>query len=420
MTQEPIWFERMIFESADGWEVQDANKVFGGREEDGLFSASMELMHPQDMRQYIYILIPSTLTLEPPIYTPGTSIPLGRLDLSWRSSYGEPGRLLTSMLSRRIPLLSSTPKPHQPASALPPYLKRTVVASSPGSPQRTTTPTTPSRPSSPGPGSRPGSPFKNRPASMGPARVQSPPPTTQSNPLPALDVNLLVTDMDRNAIRVQHPFNVRMTLTVSSFIPFEKRHYNRAVRFAIQYIEPQRKVLPIAPPVQLTTSEPFTRIASPGMPTPTQSPTSTAFSSPVIQQRVLTSSPRQNTVDLAPENTQVLLPLPLSHVASPSNNISYCGPSAMILDPIQLVDVEGQDTGPIPQRKVHAVQEFELTYMALRPGFTTFGGLRILLIEDKFVGVIPGMEDEVQTQQRQMAQVIKEWEVTGEVWVSSQ
>ncbi|KAF9036963.1 DUF974-domain-containing protein [Hymenopellis radicata] len=413
MTQEPIWFERMIFESVDGWEAQDANKVSGGREEDGLFSASMELMHPQDMRQYIYVLKPSTLTLEPPIYTPGTSIPLGRLDLSWRSSYGEPGRLLTSMLSRRIPLPSSTPKPNQPASALPPYLKRTVVASTPGS-------TTPSRPNSPGPGSRPGSPFKNRPASMGPARVQSPPPATQLNPLPALDVNLLVTDMDRNAIRVQHPFNVRMTLTVSTSIPFEKRHYNRVVTLAVQSIEPQGKVLPIAPPVQLTTSEPFTRIASPGMPTPTQSPTSTAFSSPVVQQRVLTSSPRQNTVELGPYNTQVLLPLPLSHAALPCNNISYCGPSAIILDPVQLVDAEGQDAGPIPQRKVHAVQEFDLTYMALRPGFTTFGGLRILLIEDKFVGVIPGMEDEVQTQQGQTAQVIKEWEVTGEVWVSSQ
>lgn len=54
-------------------------------------------MHPQDMRQYIYILSPTVVPSFPAAHPPGSVIPLGRLDISWRSSFGEPGRLLTSV-----------------------------------------------------------------------------------------------------------------------------------------------------------------------------------------------------------------------------------------------------------------------------------------------------------------------------------
>lgn len=105
MTQEPMWFERMHFECVDGWEVTDGNVSY----EDGtnLFSASIAIMQPQDVRQYVYILTPTSVPSFPVIHPPGTIIPLGRLDLSWRSSFGEPGRLLTSVSEGRFEQVSS-------------------------------------------------------------------------------------------------------------------------------------------------------------------------------------------------------------------------------------------------------------------------------------------------------------------------
>lgn len=99
LTQDAMWLERMQFECVDGWQVQDANSlenpVSGSKEP--LFSGSTALMQPQDVRQYIYILLPVSLPPFPITHAPGAILGLGRLDISWRSSYGEPGRLLTSV-----------------------------------------------------------------------------------------------------------------------------------------------------------------------------------------------------------------------------------------------------------------------------------------------------------------------------------
>ena len=99
LTQDAMWLERMQFECVDGWQVQDANilenTASGSKEY--LFSGSTALMQPQDVRQYIYILSPKVLPAFPVTHAPGTILGLGRLDISWRSSYGEPGRLLTSV-----------------------------------------------------------------------------------------------------------------------------------------------------------------------------------------------------------------------------------------------------------------------------------------------------------------------------------
>lgn len=105
LTQEAMWLERMQFECVEGWQVQDANSlensVSGSKEP--LFSGSTALMQPQDVRQYIYILLPVSLPPFPITHAPGAILGLGRLDISWRSSYGEPGRLLTSVRGTRAP-----------------------------------------------------------------------------------------------------------------------------------------------------------------------------------------------------------------------------------------------------------------------------------------------------------------------------
>ena len=96
LTQDALWFQRIGFECADGWDVEDVNTATSDSQ-DGLFTGDNALMHPQDMRQYIYILAPKELPDFPITHAPGDVISLGRLDIAWRSSFGEPGRLLTSV-----------------------------------------------------------------------------------------------------------------------------------------------------------------------------------------------------------------------------------------------------------------------------------------------------------------------------------
>ncbi|WWD02772.1 hypothetical protein V865_000814 [Kwoniella europaea PYCC6329] len=74
------------------------------------------ILLPEDIRQFLFILSPSnaedantnTDTVSkssfPPVYQPGTILPLGRLDVTWISGiYHLKGRLQTSTLNRRVP-----------------------------------------------------------------------------------------------------------------------------------------------------------------------------------------------------------------------------------------------------------------------------------------------------------------------------
>lgn len=110
LTQEPIWFERMRLEAVDGWMVEDENMLDSESQKESIFSESAALMQPQDMRQYVYSMAPTSILNFPVVHSPGSIIPLGRLDISWRSSFGEPGRLLTSV--RRSRQHTTTSSPH--------------------------------------------------------------------------------------------------------------------------------------------------------------------------------------------------------------------------------------------------------------------------------------------------------------------
>jgi hypothetical protein len=96
LTQDALWFQRVGFECADEWDVEDINMA-AGDSQDALFLGDNASMQPQDMRQYIYILSPKAVPDLPITHAPGSVISLGRLDIAWRSSFGEPGRLLTSV-----------------------------------------------------------------------------------------------------------------------------------------------------------------------------------------------------------------------------------------------------------------------------------------------------------------------------------
>ena len=104
LTPDALWLQKIRFECVDGWQSIDANRLTLADDSDGadLFSDSMALIHPQDTRQYVYILSPKAIPAFPITHAPGTIIPLGRLDISWRSAFGEPGRLLTSVSSSHL------------------------------------------------------------------------------------------------------------------------------------------------------------------------------------------------------------------------------------------------------------------------------------------------------------------------------
>ncbi|KAF9303155.1 hypothetical protein BGZ74_004252 [Mortierella antarctica] len=100
-----MWMERMRFEVADAFTVRDLNVVIPDRpketSKEGEKAVSVFGEHdyfaPNDVRQYLYVLTPK----------PGkellakTTNVLGKMDILWRSQFGETGRLQTSQLTRK-------------------------------------------------------------------------------------------------------------------------------------------------------------------------------------------------------------------------------------------------------------------------------------------------------------------------------
>ena len=222
VTQETMHFEQLSFEPTDEWQVQDPNVM---DDKQSVFSGSIALMNPQDIRQYIFILFPTSTSSQRPlaVHAPGTIYPLGRLNIMWRSSYGEPGRLLTSTLTRRIPLVNPAPPasttthlPQHPASALPLHLKR----------DRTTSP------QSLGSQSRPGTPPLRSPA----APMA---PTAQGAESVSLSINAHLTLREPlpSHVRVEEPITLAFTLHINS-TPQIPTSPSRPLLFAIQHVLP--------------------------------------------------------------------------------------------------------------------------------------------------------------------------------------
>lgn len=417
-------FEKMNFESEDGWNVDDTNDA---DDRESVFSGSLALLQPQDMRQYIYILTPKFISDNPVIYPPGSTIPLGRLDISWRSSFGEPGRLLTSILSRRIP--SALVQPQPPVSALPPYLKRNPGGSVPSRPQSPNSPLVQSRPGTPPLLYRPGSPAQNRPAAAL-IRPQSP---HQTPPLPELDVHLVVRHISRNTITLEKPFTISWALVVSSPSLVGRPSLRRQVGLAIQHLQPPKVLTSDAATV--LAAEPF----SPRLPSGYSTPSSetVTFNYALAHQNILTATPRQSISDDAPrdggrtpgtDNTVTLPPPYFSGANEPNgtrqNSALFIGSSVALLPPIELAPYSNEQPAPSSSGSnqtesspnIQALQEFDLTFISMQKGFTTVGGLRILLLEDKWVD---DKDLVVEEKRIRRAIVLKEYDTVAEVWVSS-
>jgi len=401
-------FENMQFECAEGWTVDDPNTTLVDGEHQPLFSGSMALMKPQDIRQYIYILTPHPAPLIPIIYAPGTVIPLGRLDISWRSSFGEPGRLLTSMLSRRIPV--PPPPTQSPASAVPPYLKRSMPPSRPQSPQLSQ--------------SRPGSPALHQPAPIPHTRPKSPFQALTPVSIPDLEVCLVIRDDLRRFVRVDEPFTILFSLVLSSSAASDRVQQGRHVSLAVQHLQPPRITAPSLGPTGPIPDAPNSRPTSSGYSTPTSMVIHSYDYSLANQKLLVAASPtqRQHTRDQDLLRTgggeAVILPPPYfdgsdEHQAR-LNNVTFIGSSVLLLPPIEV-----SATSHPGEQKLTAIQEFELSYLPLRKGFTTVGGLRVLLIDDSFVRDAQHFEDFTRGEMHRRARTLKEWDVISEVWVAA-
>ncbi|KAG2076049.1 DUF974-domain-containing protein [Suillus decipiens] len=447
LTQDAMWFERMEFECTEGWSVVDANTTDDEKDQ-RLFSGSMALMQPQAIRQYIYILTPISSSSFPVVHPAGSVIHLGRIDISWRSQFGEPGRLLTSMLSRRFPgpppVLNSTPAPvpplQHPVSALPLYLQRTVP-SAPSSPARPRSPQlSPSRPSSPTPAPyRPGSPFRTRPMS-GPSHPQSPvagsisnmnmPTAPNQQPAPSVpalvldvEVDVIINHIARESITVERPFKIAFTATVSAALPNTKGK-QRVITLAVQHIQYPRATAIAYPEPFRATETISSRFSSLGL---------TSATSMLV-------TPMQSSLNIASENLLAISPekmltrgeptLPTPYFDFPDEEkraklkgCVYVGSSTQFLDPITLTNPSHagrhEDSSDNDGEKAEGSQEFELTFLPVQTGFVRAGGLRILLVRDELVDIGTDQATHRLGSRAMEARTMKELDVVAELWVHS-
>ncbi|KAF8836763.1 DUF974-domain-containing protein [Paxillus ammoniavirescens] len=431
MTQEAMWFDRMEFECAEGWSAVDANRLAGADSSGGatlhLFSGSMALMQPQAIRQYIYILSPTTIPTFSVLHQPGAIVPLGRLDISWRSQFGEPGRLLTSMLSRRIPGPQQPPQPQpqppapqQPPTAIPPYLQR-ATPSSPSRPRSPQLP--PSRPSSPPAGVfRPGSPFRGRPQPAPPiSRPHSPAGSVSSlsgpSPQPLvivestldLDLDLVVIRNAENPIHVGTPFTLTFQLTVATTMPRGRRQ--RVVSLVVQHLQLLPVSVQTVPKTAAVTGPATSGVTSYAPPSSQATPTQGSYD--VTGEHVFMSPQKLVSAEAMPSLPPPYFETQDENRSAKLKGCSFLGPSAISLDPITLVSHRDSEiAGDLP--KAEASQEFTLTFIPLRTGFVCAGGLRLILVYDNVSDTELGVRRAVKE-----PRTLKELDVVAEVWVQS-
>jgi len=374
------------------------------------------------------------------------------------------------------------PPSKQQASAIPLHLQRSGSLAG-GTPPRPRSPQLSQRPGSPpAPPTgtvpyRPGSPFRNRVSGVPPG-IQ--PSTGPLSPNPAslrkedVEVDLIVRNIPRDDIRIEKPFTVAFTLNVSAPVPIprpQETSSSRILSIVVQHIEPVRRSstsMQSSSAPLTSKNEPYSpRVPSSGLSTPSPygTPHRVDFQD-FLSQRLLVASPRRSNMDEddaqtdtdgggetpAPPDARIgsaaiVLPPPFSQIEPSPQKVVYLGNSALFLPQLRLTppsdpidtparfpthernissastdseaDSElGEVTGT-PSVKLLASQDFELTYMPLKRGFTTFGGLRVVVVEDR---LSLESRDHHRHETRQFTadlRILKEWDTVGEVWIGS-
>lgn len=93
----------------------------------------------------------------------------------------------------------------------------------------------------------------------------------------------------------------------------------------------------------------------------------------------------------------------------------------MVLLPSVELTPAGPDISVHSKDQIHAVQEFDLSYLPTQTGYAAIGGLRILLLQDKNIDQDEQWDDDTSTYNYKkdgQARVLDELEVIAEIWVS--
>ena len=443
-------FDRILLETVQGLATQALSS------EEASNMGLDEALMPGDTRQQLFKLAPTPKPSADdvteadtklgqssfmPIHPPGSILPLGRLDLSWRAGRShDPGRLQTSTLNRRIPQAQPLAPGHTPSNSV--------------LPTRTTTAATPS------------------PAHASVARMGSPKP-----PLPAKDESLPAYEFDlvvvgEREVQVEDEFEMDIRVAVRTAPvddEVDQPEPPEPIRFAIQYLSrpPNTTHQPSFNPTPVldTSSRISTPLSarSPTVPPPpnmSRSSTVTSAPRPSIGSRPfspLSSPPMSSSQPMSPvqsqlrqAGTQALFSPRLdtsiltARAASPgptatfppppyvarssaarpgasagpngrdltqegllNGRVHHLGGSLQIAAPEEWTLVEERMgttyTDPIaPSRRWETVHSFKGKYIALDEGVSELGGLRVLVLDDE-----SGLSGSVGW----------EWESLGDMWV---
>lgn len=99
-----MMLERMKFEPAEHFLHEDLNYFKAEDDKENALQSTFgsQYLNQHDVRQYLYLLTPKNAEDDRIARTTNT---LGKLDIVWRTTMGEMGRLQTSQLTRKVPIL---------------------------------------------------------------------------------------------------------------------------------------------------------------------------------------------------------------------------------------------------------------------------------------------------------------------------
>ncbi|KAI9639622.1 uncharacterized protein MKK02DRAFT_39946 [Dioszegia hungarica] len=383
---ESILFDKVNLEPVYGMTATSITPSSAGTLDSEVQDDVLGSLHPGDTRQYLFLLHPqpppptkARQSVFPPVFAPGTVLPLGRLDMAWLAgAHRERGRLQTSTLNRR-------------------------VAAAPIAPTRTVT----AAPPTPGQG-------------VGtPSRLRQNAEQEDGEEADGWEYDLSVLELERSGVEIDKEFTAKLRVGLRSMRTYSAdgiegvdQQPPPALRLAVQYLtappyDPNLPLRPTSPPDTVTAgpSRPMTPISS-----QLRHATQTHLNSNGHLPAIIDPTPSPSSTSFPPAPTlQRPAPPPKSEQERKEGEVFPLGPSLVLLPaiPFQLAQEQYSTTyadSSEPPERWEAVHELEMRFLAVQEGMARLGGVRVLVIEDEV-----GMEGSVGA----------EWETLGDIWITS-
>jgi hypothetical protein len=151
---------------------------------------------------------------------------------------------------------------------------------------------------------------------------------------------------------------------------------------------------------------------------------SATFNYALAHQKLLAVSPTRQGLDDGGNGHTWTLPPPFfegtDELRAGHSGVVFCGNSAVFLRPIEFIRPAGNEekTESDEEVKVQESQDFDLHYMPISKGFSPVGGIRLILLEDKYIEAGSDGQDD-RSGFHTEARTLKEWDVVAEIWVST-